>query len=114
MQTINGKLIVEEQSELEQLKPNLENLVQQFEHLELQITAVNKQDKIEYLKQLTYIQLSLHKLERIYNRLVFTTILTAFGLASWYIWLGFNQNSAPVKLANSSIPITSIKAATDH
>lgn len=111
MQTVNGKLIVEGTPDLDNLKQNIENLAQQFECLEVQITAISKKQRTEYLEQLTSVKQYLHKLERIYNRLLSTTILTAIALGSWYVWQGLNHDVAPAKLQSNLGAIASFKEA---
>lgn len=101
MQTVNGKLIVEKPQDLDNLKRNIENLTQQFERLELKMAAISQKDKIEYLRKLATLQQSLQKLERIYNRLLSTTILTAIALGSWYVWQGFERDLSPAKLQSN-------------
>ncbi len=103
MQTFNGKLIAQEISELDKLQQKIENLTQQFEQLELQMTTMNQKDKTDYLKQIRSVQLSLQKLERIYSRILSTTILAAIGLASWSVFLGFNHDQFPLKQVNSTV-----------
>lgn len=111
MQTLNGKLIVEELSELDKLKQKIENLAQQFEHLELQMTTMHEKDKTDHLTQIVSVQLSLRKLERIYSRMLSTTILAAIGLASWSVFLGFNHDRFPVKQVNSTVESALTKPA---
>lgn len=103
MQTLNGKLISEDISELDKLQQKIENLTQQFEHLELQMTTMSEKDKTDYIKQIDSVQLSLQKLERIYSRILSTTILVGIGLASWSVFLGFNHDQFPVKQVNSTV-----------
>jgi hypothetical protein len=111
MQTFNGKLIIEETSELDKLKQKMGNIDQQFEGLELQITTMSEKNKADYLNRIVSVQLSLQKLERIYSRLLSTSILTAIGLVSWSVWLGFNHNPAPAKQVNFTAAIASNEAA---
>jgi TolA-binding protein len=106
MQTFNGKLIAEEVSEFDKLQQKIEDLTQQFEQLERQMTAMSEQDKTDYLRQMGSVQLSLQKLERLYSRILSTTILAAIGLASWSVFLGFNPDPLPAKQVNS--PVESI------
>lgn len=109
MQTVNGKLILEEAPKLDEMNQNIENLTQEFQNLELQMTTMSKTDKTEYIEQIIFVQLSLQKLERIYSRLLSTTILSAICLVSWYFWLSFNHESVPGKLANPKVGISSIR-----
>jgi len=113
MQTINGKLIAEP-PELDQLKQNTEILNQQLERLEVQMTVTSKKDQAEQLQKLTSVQQSLQKIELIYSSLLGTTIFTIIGLASWYIWLGFNYDTNSVKLTNQPEPIVSVKPAASR
>lgn len=114
MQTFNGKLIAEDISELDKLQQKIENLTQQFDHLELQITTISEKDKTDHLQQIVSVQLSLQKLERIYSRMLSTTILAAIGIASWSVFLGFNHNQFPVKQVNSTVESTLTKPATNR
>ncbi len=103
MQTLNGKLISNQPSELDKLKQKIENLTQQFEELELKMTTISENDKTDYLQQMVSVQLSLQKLERIYNRLLSTTILVAIGLASWSVVLGLNHDQARAKQVKATV-----------
>lgn len=114
MQTFNGKLIAEEISEIDKLQQKIEHLTQQFEQLELQMTTMNKKDKTDYLKQIGSVQQSLQKLERIYSCLLSTTVLTAIGLSSWLIWLGFNPVTTPAKLADQKVAIASLRTGVSR
>lgn len=106
MQTFNGKLIAEEISELDKVQQKIEHLTQQFEHLELQMTTMSEKDKTDYLKQI-------QKLERIYSRILSTTILAAIGLASWSVFLGFNHNKIHFKQVNSTVESALTKPSTN-
>jgi uncharacterized coiled-coil protein SlyX len=103
MQTFNGKLIAEEISEFDKLQQKIEHLTQQFEQLEQQMTAMSEKDKTDYLRQMGSVQVSLQKLERLYSRILSTTILAAIGLASWSVFLGFNYDQFPAKQVNSPV-----------
>lgn len=103
MQTFNGKLIAEEISEFDKLQQKIENLAQQVERLELQMTTMSERDKTDYLKQIVSVQLSLQKLERIYSRMLSITILAAIGISSWSVFLGFNHDQFSVKQVNSTV-----------
>jgi hypothetical protein len=97
MQTLNGKLISEEVSDFDKVNQQMENLAQQFEQLDLKLTTISENDKSEYLKRIVSLQVSLQKLERIYSRLLSTTVLAAIGLASWSFVLGLNHDPSPAK-----------------
>lgn len=114
MQTLNGKLIAEDLSDLDKLQQKIENLTQQFEQLELQITTMSEKDKTDHLQQIVSVQLSLQKLERIYSRMLSTTILAAIGIASWSVFLGFNHEQFPVKQVNSTVESTLTKPSTNR
>ena len=114
MQTLNGKLISEDLSQLDKLKQNIDNLAQQFEDLELKMTTISENDKVDYQKQIVSVQLSLQKLERIYSRLLATTILAAIGLASWSVILGFNHNQAPAKQIKSTVDSALTQPSAEH
>jgi len=114
MQTFNGKLVAEEVSEFDKLQQKIEHLTQQFEQLEQQMTAMSEQDKTDYLRQMGSIQLSLQRLERLYSRILSTTILAAIGLASWSVFLGFNHDQFPVKQVNSTVESALTKPTANH
>jgi len=114
MQILNGKLIAEEISDLDKVQQKIENLAQQFEHLELQMTRMSEKDQTDYLKQIVSVQLSLQKLERIYSRMLSTTILAAIGIASWSVFLGFNHEQFSVKQANSTVESALTKPAANR
>ena len=113
MHTVNGKLIVEAPPELDHLMQNVENLAQQFEGLESQMTTMSQKDKTEYLKQVVSVQLTLQKLERTYRRLLYITVLTAIALASWYFGPSSNHHSDIVK-SHSKTAIASTKSHTNR
>jgi hypothetical protein len=114
MQTFNGKLIAEEISDFDKLQQKIEHLTQQFEHLELQMTMMSEKDKTDYLKHMGSVQLSLQKLERIYSRILSTTILAAIGIASLSVFLGFNHDQVPVKQVNSTVESALTKPSKNH
>jgi hypothetical protein len=114
MQTLNGKLIAKDISDLDKLQQKIENLTQQFEHLELQMTTMSEKDKIDYFQQIVSVQLSLQKLERIYSRMLSTTILAAIGIASWSVFLGFNHDQFPVKQISSTVDSALTKPPTSR
>lgn len=103
MQTFNGKLIAEKKSEFDKIQQKIEQLTQQFEHLERQMTTMSEKDQTNYLEQMGSVQLSLQKLERLYGRILSTTILAAIGLASWSVFLGFNHDQFPAKQVKSTV-----------
>lgn len=113
MQTLNGKLIAEDISNLDKVQQKIENLAQQFEQLELQMTTMSEKDKTDYLQQIVSVQLSLQKLERIYSRMLSTTILAAIGIASWSFFLGFNYDRFPVKQVDSTVESTLTKPSAN-
>lgn len=109
MQTINGKLILKEPQELDNIKRNVENITQQFERLELQITVMSRKERAEHLQKLALVQLSLQKLERIYSRLLSTIILAAISLTCWSVWQNFNYKAAQAELPTTRAAIASTK-----
>ena len=67
------------------------------------MTTMSEKDKTDYINQIVSVQLSLQKLEQIYRRILSTTILTAIGIASWSVFLGFNYNQLLAKQVNSPL-----------
>jgi flagellar biosynthesis chaperone FliJ len=114
METINGKLIVEADHQLGNLTQTIENLAQQLEALESNMRAVSKTERTEYRQQITSIKVSLQQLERYYNRLLSTAILTVIGLVSWSIWLNFTQNPSPAQQPHSKVAIARIHPTTNY
>ncbi len=114
MQTFNGKLIAEEISELDKLQQKIEHLTQQFEQLERQMTTMNEKAQTDSSKQMVSVQKSLQKLERIYSCLLSTTVLTAIGLSSWLVWLGFNPTTTPTKIADQNVAISSLRTGVSR
>ncbi|WP_193875967.1 MULTISPECIES: hypothetical protein [unclassified Coleofasciculus] len=114
MQTFNGKLIAEEISEFDKLQQKIEHLTQQFEQLERQMTVMSEKDKTDYLQQMGSVQLSLQKLERLYSRILSTTILAAIGLASWSVFLGLNHDQFSAQQINSPVESTLTKPTANR
>jgi hypothetical protein len=114
MKTLNGKLIVEADHQLENLTQTIENLAQQVEALELNMRAISKTERTEHRNQITSIQVSLQQLERYYNRLLSTAILTVIGLVSWSIWLSFTQNPSPAQQPHQKVAIARIQPTTSY
>ncbi|MBW4592504.1 MAG: hypothetical protein KME46_06180 [Brasilonema angustatum HA4187-MV1] len=51
MNTVNGKLINQEQSQLEELTQKTETIIRRCEFLESQVTDLSRQDYIQYLQK---------------------------------------------------------------
>ncbi|MGH2412100.1 MAG: DUF3810 family protein [Brasilonema sp.] len=51
MNTVNGKLINQKQSQLEELTQKTETIIRRCESLESQVTALSRQDYIQYLQK---------------------------------------------------------------
>jgi len=113
MKTLNGKLIVEADHQLENLTQTIENMAQQVEALELNMRAMSRTERTENRQQIISIKVSLQQLERYYNRLLSTAILTVIGLVSWSIWLSFTQNSSPAQPPHSKVAIARIQPTTN-
>jgi TolA-binding protein len=114
MQTFNGKLIAEEISEFDKLQQKIEHLTQQFEQLELQMKTTTEKAQTDSSQQMVSLQKSLQKLERIYSCLLSTTVVTAIGLSSYLVWLGFNPTTTQTKLADQSVAISSLKTGVSR
>jgi hypothetical protein len=80
MNTINGKLILMNSSDLDEIKPRIEQIDRKFELIETQTTNSGDRDMDESLQQLTAIGLSVHQLRQIYNRFIWIIVATSLGL----------------------------------
>jgi TolA-binding protein len=98
MQTVNGKLVTQEQTRLDVVNGRIESLSHQFEQLELKMVTLNHQGKKEYIQQLNSVKLSAQKLEQLYNRLLSATIFTAISLTILFLWFGSTHQSSPKKI----------------
>jgi hypothetical protein len=78
------------------------------------MTTMSEKDKTDYLKQMGSLQLSLQKLERMYNCILSTTILVATGLASWSVFLGFNHDQFRMKQVNFTVEGALTKPSENH
>lgn len=88
IQTINGKLVVSDPNEFNCLNIQIENIAQQLEQIELEVVTAQQQDRREYVNQLKILKASVQNLERSYNQLLYTTIITGVVLTALLIWLG--------------------------
>lgn len=102
MQTINGKLIGQEQSQLNTLKQQTQNVIQRCQHLESQITTVSQQQNTQYYQEINTVKNYVQKLDKklIYleqtvskqfTRFVLMNICGAIGLIGLWFWLEINS-----------------------
>ncbi len=97
MQTVNGKLVIQEQNSLDVVNVKIETLSHQFEQLESQIVTLNQQAKKESIQQLNSIKSSVERLDQLYNRLLSATIVTGISLTILVFWFGSTHQSSPHK-----------------
>lgn len=101
MQTINGKLIAQEQNQLNTLKQQTQSIIQRCQHLESQITTISQQQNTQYLQEINAVKNYVNKLDKkvIYleqtvsqqfKKLVLMNICSAIGLIGLWFWLGNN------------------------
>ncbi len=90
METLNGKLVVFRQpTGFNYIRFKLEYLTQQFEKLESAFSATNLED----YEQITSLKNSVQQLEKLYYRLLSTTVVSSILLGVLFIGMGVNQSS---------------------
>lgn len=94
-QTINGKLVVLETDDLEDVTSLIADLIQQMEHLETEIIAAEQRDRKEYINQLKLLKLSVQNMERLYRKLLFASLATAAFSTILCLWIGLARRSDP-------------------
>jgi uncharacterized protein YlzI (FlbEa/FlbD family) len=80
MNTINGKLILVNSSELDEVKQRIEQIDRKFELIETQTANSGDREMDESLQQLNAIGLSVHQLREIYNRFIWIIVAASVGL----------------------------------
>lgn len=116
MRTVNGKLITEGKHQLDTIKHNTANIMQNHQDLESQLADICQQN-VKYLEEINSINNHLTKLDkrcilleesitRQFIQFIVINICGVIGLA--YLWFSFNTSSqAPIQPANPEI--TNIK-----
>jgi hypothetical protein len=94
-QTINGKMVVRETDNLENVNSQIADLIQQVEHLETEIVAAEQRDRKEYINQLKLLKLSVQNLERLYRKFLFASLATAAFSTILCLWIGLARRSEP-------------------
>jgi hypothetical protein len=107
---LNGKLTVSQTTGLRFIHLQLETLTRQFEDLESHITSVNLQEREAYFKQMDAIEVSVKRLEKLYHRLLSTTMIATVTLAL----LGFGIISSRQSVANQSTQNTTVTPSVER
>ncbi|MDZ8258491.1 hypothetical protein [Nostoc sp. ChiQUE01b] len=105
MQTVNGKLITKEQGQIEAIQQQTEGIIQRYQNLESQFTAINQQKDAKYLQEINAVKVYLQKLDKRLNLLeqnvsnqaknfLYLKISVAIGLVSLWFWFGMNNQPA--------------------
>ncbi|MBE9042574.1 hypothetical protein IQ235_17535 [Oscillatoriales cyanobacterium LEGE 11467] len=80
MNTINGKLIIMNSSELHEVKQLVEQIDRKFDRLEMQQALPPASPTNESLQQINSLGLSVQKLRKIYSRLFWIVLASSLGL----------------------------------
>ncbi|WP_315788301.1 hypothetical protein [Fischerella sp. JS2] len=102
MTTINGKLIVQEANQLDSIKRKTEELQGNYQNLELQISAIAKQNNTKHLEEIDSVKRYIQKLDKkltyleetISNQtkqLLLLKVCGAVGLVGLWFWFGMNN-----------------------
>ena len=105
MRTINGKLITQEQNQLDTIKQQTESIIQRCKNLELQFISVNQQKDARYLQEMNAVKSYLEKLDKRLSFLeqhvsnqakktLYRNIGAALGLVGLWFWFGMNNQPA--------------------
>ncbi|MEH1788523.1 MAG: hypothetical protein V7L23_23805 [Nostoc sp.] len=105
MQTLNGKLISQEQGQIDAIKQQTEGIIKRCQNLESQFTAINQQKDAKYLQDISAVKIYLQKLDKRLNlleqnlstqakNLLYLKISIAIGLVGLWLWLGMNNQPA--------------------
>lgn len=118
MQTINGKLIAQEQNQLNTLKQQTQSVIQRCQHLESQITTISQQQNTQHSHEINAVKNYVNKLDKKLNYLeqtvakqftkfVLINICGAIGLIVLWFWLG--NNTQPTYQKNKAQHTQSIE-----
>jgi uncharacterized protein YlzI (FlbEa/FlbD family) len=102
MNTINGKLILVNSSELDEVKQRIEQIDRKFELIETQTTNSGDRDMDESLQQLTAIGLSVHQLRQISSRFLWIAVAASVGLTLVNI-LGTRHSSCSAQASENAL-----------
>jgi hypothetical protein len=102
MTTVNGKLIAQEQNQLDTIKRKTEDLQGRYQNLELQISAIAKQNSTKYLEEMDSVKRYIQKLDKkltyveetISNQtkqLLLLKVCGAVGLVGLWFWFGMDN-----------------------
>ena len=81
METLNGKLVFRQPFQPSEPQLTIDNLAQKLENLEFLVVTANVQEKQENSAQLKALKDSVNKLERLYYRLLSTSLVSSVVLA---------------------------------
>lgn len=87
--TVNGKLIVQEVRQQENTQFQIVELADHLKQLESKVLAIQDQDRTECIKHIKTLQIAVHRLRRLSNRLFWTTtaaLVTLIILSMWINW----------------------------
>ena len=107
--TVNGKLIVQEVSEIKGMNSQVAELADQLKQLESTILAIQHQDRTECIKHFKSLKISVHNLRNLYHRLFWATTAALATLIIWLMWI--NWKSQPQTI---SCPIQAMPASLTH
>jgi hypothetical protein len=90
METLNGKLVFRQPFQPSEPQFTIDNLAQKLENLEFLVVTANVQEKQENSAQLKALKDSVNKLERLYYRLLSTSLVSSVVLALLFLSLTLN------------------------
>jgi uncharacterized protein YlzI (FlbEa/FlbD family) len=102
MNTINGKLILVNSSELDEVKQRIEQIDRKFELIETQTANNGDRDMNESLQQLNSIGLSVHQIRQISSRFLWIAVAASVGLTLVNI-LGTRHSSCSARASENAL-----------
>ncbi len=109
IQTINGKLIVQQSKEFELVNSQLGELSQHLELLELNVVAAEQKDRKEYMNQLKRLKASVQKLEQLYHQLLLVMIILTATITILSVWMALTCQTSVHKSQLKTAAIALIK-----
>ncbi|MGF1979768.1 MAG: hypothetical protein RMY30_029860 [Nostoc sp. CmiSLP01] len=111
MRTINGKLITQEQNQLDTIKQQTQTMIQHYQHLESQVNTIIQQQNPKNLQEINTVKTHLQKLDRRLNSLeataskqftqfVIINIFSMIGLIGFWFW--FEMSNQPTYQKNKA------------
>jgi uncharacterized protein YlzI (FlbEa/FlbD family) len=102
MNTINGKLILVNSSELDEVKQRIEQIDRKFELIEAEKMTGGDREMKESLKQLDSTGLSVHQLRQIYSRFIWIVVAASLSL-TLVNWLGSRHSSCSAQASENTL-----------